>query len=187
MRAKRAQGSAGLFCHMDLLAHLCSLFACSLRCLLQQSARCACNGALSRTASGRDPACRYWVAGMRLGAHDGDWEHLTCRCVCAVTLAELPLLDAASTATPRRPAISRAHSLLAPCSLLAPAACELSIVLCRVHPETGDLIGIYFHAHRNHDGCWVTAPDVQRTADGRPIAYVALHGHGTYPVSGKVS
>ena len=25
--------------------------------------------------------CRYWVAGMRLGAHDGDWEHLTVRCV----------------------------------------------------------------------------------------------------------
>ena len=57
---------------------------------------------------------------------------------------------------------------------------------CRVHPETGDLIGIYFHAHRNHDGCWVAAPDLQRTAEGRPIAYVALHGHGTYPVSGKV-
>ncbi len=55
-----------------------------------------------------------------------------------------------------------------------------------MHPETGELIGIYFHAHRNHDGCWVAAPDVKRTAEGRPIAYVALHGHGTYPVSGKV-
>ncbi len=55
-----------------------------------------------------------------------------------------------------------------------------------MHPETGELVGIYFHAHRNHDGCWVAAPDVQRTPEGRPIAYVALHGHGTYPVSGKV-
>ena len=55
----------------------------------------------------------------------------------------------------------------------------------RVHPETGDLVGVYFHAHRNHDGCWVDASHIQLTPEGRPIAYVALHGHGTYPVSGK--
>lgn len=54
-----------------------------------------------------------------------------------------------------------------------------------MHPESGALQGIYFHAHRNHDGCWLAGAQVQRTPDGRPIAYVALHGHGTYPVSGK--
>ena len=27
---------------------------------------------------------------------------------------------------------------------------------------------------------------VPRTADGRPISYVALHGHGSYPVTGRI-
>lgn len=67
--------------------------------------------------------------GPHVGAHDGDWEHLTVR-------------------------------------LQAPAY---------------DCQGVWFNAHRPWDGCWVPAHEVERTAEGRPIAYVALHGHGTYP------
>eukprot|EP00887_Chlorella_sp_A99_P004572 scaffold4.g4572.t1 len=56
----------------------------------------------------------------------------------------------------------------------------------RVHPQTGALIGIYFNAHRSRDGCWVPAEDVPLTADGRPIVFVAKHGHGCYPRAGRV-
>lgn len=72
--------------------------------------------------------------GPHVGAHDGDWEHLTVR-------------------------------------LQAPAY---------------DCQGVWFNAHRPWDGCWVPAHEVERTAEGRPIAYVALHGHGTYPHAGII-
>lgn len=77
----------------------------------------------------------YSVAGFKVGAHDGDWEHITAR------------LDAA----------------------------------------TGATLGMYFHAHRNHDGMWVAGTELPRDRDGsgRPAAFVALHGHGTYPAAGR--
>ncbi|KAK9787511.1 hypothetical protein WJX73_007386 [Symbiochloris irregularis] len=78
----------------------------------------------------------YALAGFswspRVGAHDGDWEHLTMR-------------------------------------LQAPSF---------------SLQGVWFNAHRPCDGCWLPAAQVERTASGRPIAYVARHGHGTYPHAG---
>ena len=43
------------------------------------------------------------------------------------------------------------------------------------------LQGVWFNAHRPCDGCWLPAAQVERTESGRPIAYVARHGHGTYP------
>lgn len=41
---------------------------------------------------------------------------------------------------------------------------------------------MWYNAHRSRDGMWVEGRRVPRTPEGRPIAYVALHGHGTYPM-----
>jgi hypothetical protein len=43
------------------------------------------------------------------------------------------------------------------------------------------LQGVYCNAHRSYDGCWISADRVERTPEGRIKAYVARHGHGTYP------
>lgn len=51
----------------------------------------------------------------------------------------------------------------------------------RIHPRSGELLGAWYNAHRGRDGEWVPASAVPRTPSGRPIAYVALHGHGNYP------
>ncbi|EFN60057.1 hypothetical protein CHLNCDRAFT_133315 [Chlorella variabilis] len=57
----------------------------------------------------------------------------------------------------------------------------------RVHPTTGELLGMWYNAHRCRDGCWVAGPQVPRDPQtGRVAAYVALHGHGTYPRPGRV-
>ena len=42
------------------------------------------------------------------------------------------------------------------------------------------LQGVWYNAHRPRDGTWVPAEKVELEA-GRPVAYVAKHGHGTYP------
>ena len=39
---------------------------------------------------------------------------------------------------------------------------------------------------RHVDGVWRSADEVPRTADGRPVSYIALHGHGSYPVTGRI-
>lgn len=44
--------------------------------------------------------------------------------------------------------------------------------------------GVWFNAHRPCDGTWLPAHQLERTAEGRFIAYVARHGHGTYPCVG---
>ncbi|PSC76524.1 2-Cys peroxiredoxin chloroplastic [Micractinium conductrix] len=64
---------------------------------------------------------------------------------------------------------------------------DIEHLTVRLHPRTGDLIGVWFNAHRPRDGCWVPAREVRRDArSGRIAAYVALHGHGTYPCPGRV-
>ena len=40
--------------------------------------------------------------------------------------------------------------------------------------------GVWYNRHRNIEGDWVPAAKVPRTPCGRIVAYVALHGHGTY-------
>lgn len=45
----------------------------------------------------------------------------------------------------------------------------------------GSLLGMWYNSHRSRDGEWVASKDVSRNEEGRPIAYVALNGHGTYP------
>ena len=47
--------------------------------------------------------------------------------------------------------------------------------------------GVYFNAHRSRDGCWAAAEQLERTPQGRLKAYVALHGHGTYPTVSRLS
>jgi hypothetical protein len=57
----------------------------------------------------------------------------------------------------------------------------------RVHPRSGELLGMWYNSHRSRDGEWVPGPQVPRDTPGeRPVAYVALHGHGTYPRPGRV-
>ncbi|KAI3429626.1 hypothetical protein D9Q98_005712 [Chlorella vulgaris] len=57
----------------------------------------------------------------------------------------------------------------------------------RVHPTSGKLLGMWYNAHRSRDGCWVGGLEVPRDpASGRVAAFVALHGHGTYPQAGRV-
>lgn len=73
-----------------------------------------------------------YIGLFKVGAHDGDWEHIT----------------------------------------------------VRLSPETGALQAVYCNAHRSFDGCWVSADKVERTCEGRIKAYVARHGHGTYPQAG---
>jgi hypothetical protein len=57
------------------------------------------------------------------------------------------------------------------------------------------MIGCFFSAHRPRDGGWAAARDIERfepphsssspfSPRGRIVAYVAKHGHGTYPSSG---
>lgn len=77
----------------------------------------------------------YSVFGVAVGAHAGDWEHVT----------------------------------------------------VRVDAETGRTVGMYYHAHRNHDGVWLPARVMPRDkqGSGRPAAYVAYHGHGCYPTPGR--
>eukprot|EP00798_Chlamydomonas_sp_ICE-L_P019274 gene19274-25914_t len=47
------------------------------------------------------------------------------------------------------------------------------------------LIGIWYNRHRNVEGEWVAAESAPcDTSTGRPQAFVALNGHGTYPCAG---
>lgn len=57
----------------------------------------------------------------------------------------------------------------------------------RVAWPSGELLGAWHSAHRARDGCWEVGERVLRAASSRrPVAYVALHGHGTYPRPGRV-
>ncbi|KAL0028666.1 hypothetical protein WJX79_009247 [Trebouxia sp. C0005] len=73
-----------------------------------------------------------WIYIGEVGAHDGDWEHVT----------------------------------------------------LRLTPDARQVLGIYYSAHRHRDGRWVSANGMPRTQDGRPLSYVALNGHGSYPRAG---
>ncbi|KAL0034634.1 hypothetical protein WJX77_000317 [Trebouxia sp. C0004] len=75
-----------------------------------------------------------WIYIGEVGAHDGDWEHVT----------------------------------------------------LRLTPDAKQVLGIYYSAHRHRDGRWVSANGMPRTPDGRPLSYVALNGHGSYPRAGFI-
>jgi hypothetical protein len=63
---------------------------------------------------------------------------------------------------------------------------DIEHITARVHPSSGALLGMWYNSHRSRDGEWVPGPMVPRTRAGRPVAYVALHGHGNYPNPGTV-
>ena len=60
----------------------------------------------------------------------------------------------------------------------------------RVHPQTGDLIAMWYNSHRCRDGQWVPASSVPKSnfsnLNSRHAAYIAKHGHGNYPSVGTV-
>jgi len=57
----------------------------------------------------------------------------------------------------------------------------------RIHPVSGSLLGVWYNAHRPRDGEWSVGHKVPRDeVTGRIKAYVALHGHGTYPRKGII-
>jgi hypothetical protein len=62
---------------------------------------------------------------------------------------------------------------------------------CHTRRLTGVMLVQYTqqaHAapNRHIDGTWRSADEVPRTADGRPEAFVAINGHGSYPYPGRV-
>ena len=65
---------------------------------------------------------------------------------------------------------------------------DIEHVTVRVDPRTGELIAVWYNAHRSRDGEWVphTRVPKERAPGGRIISYVALHGHGHYPRTGTV-
>lgn len=63
---------------------------------------------------------------------------------------------------------------------------DIEHITIRVDPTSGDLIAVWYNAHRSRDGEWVPGDCVPRTRKGRIIAYVALHGHGHYPRTGTI-
>lgn len=139
--------------------------------------------------------------GPHVGAHDGDWEHLTVRlqapaydcqvCPCSSCMPGIPpsCRPVTSSSMPANCEPSLTHALgirhracSCRCSRIH-AFTSMTAELFVQHREVPVLLlqGVWFNAHRPWDGCWVPAHEVERTAEGRPIAYVALHGHGTYP------
>lgn len=63
---------------------------------------------------------------------------------------------------------------------------DIEHITARVDCTTGDILGMWYNSHRSRDGEWVSASQIPRSATGRPIAYVALHGHGNYPRCGTI-
>jgi hypothetical protein len=62
---------------------------------------------------------------------------------------------------------------------------DLERLTVRLDAESGELLGAWFNSHRPRDGAWAGAGGVEiEAATGRPVAYVARHGHGTYPTPG---
>lgn len=54
----------------------------------------------------------------------------------------------------------------------------------RADAESGEVVGVWFNAHRPRDGGWTTGDAAPRLQGGRLLAYVARHGHGVYPRAG---
>ncbi|KAK9857191.1 hypothetical protein WJX84_004091 [Apatococcus fuscideae] len=59
-------------------------------------------------------------------------------------------------------------------------------VTLRLSPDAQKVLGIYYSAHRHRDGVWRSADEMLRGDDGRPKAFIATNGHGSYPEPGTV-
>jgi hypothetical protein len=73
---------------------------------------------------------------------------------------------------------------------------DIEHITARVHPQSGDLITMWYNSHRSRDGQWVPAAQVPKSSTStntwggggaeRHAAYIAKHGHGNYPSVGTV-
>ncbi|KAK9902691.1 hypothetical protein WJX75_002901 [Coccomyxa subellipsoidea] len=59
-------------------------------------------------------------------------------------------------------------------------------VTMRLTPDGRRVLGVYYSAHRHQDGVWRSAKDVPRSEGGRPLAHIAVNGHGSYPTAGTI-
>lgn len=59
-------------------------------------------------------------------------------------------------------------------------------VTVRLTPDGKSVTGVYYSAHRHRDGMWRSADSVPLSSDGRPMAYIAENGHGSYPTAGTI-
>jgi len=139
-----------------------------------------------------------WVIGAQifglipannLGAHDSDWEHVTVRLtpdakhvIGIYYSAHRRVHPGASPVTvgvkPQFEQLLTAQHILHCSERLA---VDQS---CSTHVQA--LVTVMTIVCRHVDGVWRSADEVPRTADGRPISYVALHGHGSYLVTGRI-
>ena len=62
---------------------------------------------------------------------------------------------------------------------------DIEHITARVEVGTGNLIAMWYNSHRSRDGEWVDAKNVLAGPSGRPLAFIALHGHGNYPRPGR--
>ena len=63
---------------------------------------------------------------------------------------------------------------------------DIEHVTVRVDPRDFSLIGVWYNSHRNHDGSWVKAGQVETEMvqmHNRIVSYIAKHGHGHYPTA----
>ncbi|KAK9838553.1 hypothetical protein WJX81_007080 [Elliptochloris bilobata] len=56
----------------------------------------------------------------------------------------------------------------------------------RLTADGRHVLGMYYSAHRHRDGVWRSADEVPQGPGGRPLAFVAVNGHGAYPVAGTI-
>lgn len=59
---------------------------------------------------------------------------------------------------------------------------DIEHITVRIDPTGCNLVGVWYNAHRNHDGCWVPGSQVS-IEHGRLVSYIAKHGHGHYPTA----
>jgi len=59
-------------------------------------------------------------------------------------------------------------------------------ITVRLTPDGRNVTGVYYSCHRHIDGTWRSADEVPRTPEGRPRAFVAINGHGSYPYPGRI-
>ena len=96
----------------------------------------------------------YNVGGLpfiQTGAHDGDWEHCTAR-----SAASLSCMTCSAACTSQVFGSWPASNMWRGCAAVSRFA-------RRLHPATGELIGLWYNAHRSRDGSWVAGPEVRQS------------------------
>ena len=63
---------------------------------------------------------------------------------------------------------------------------DVLIQLCYNQPFLTRKARSCIHASRHRDGVWRSADEVPQGPGGRPLAFIAVNGHGAYPVAGTI-